>query len=469
MDDLYGLIDKYKSTILFPYSPAHIQDLLKGSENPENLDLIRKDLDFLDSISQQNCLQFEHKNNRVEPFIGSSHILFDSYFETKAHDYLNPDNIVKMFEETPFPMMGKIMKTMWQMKPVEIDFDKMDEEPESRELLSKYFKRTRIQKNLYNFMLDISEFYHDMNNNPAIYKGLTDLFRKQTGIDPKVISNLQQPIEQLNKILSNSKIGVDFERISTIEAEKPNEFINSSFVKYSIEYSSLDMTGYHPDSLNKKNLFSNLTNDSHHSFYAGHCDYLVSFDDKMLYKSKVLYDKYKISTKALFPCDFLKEITSNFEEHYCSHHLFDAIDKTILECLPTEIKEHDFKDSIVLLFHPAVLILGYFNVLYLIQDKNKRTTIILRHISRNFSNFTFYTEIEFIVNKLVEVFGLDSGGLGSFKIEESQAFSDEEWTGRIWVTENYLFELLSDRVRTGVQLVIEQITEDFLNTLTTMH
>ena len=50
-DALKNLFNKYGSDFLIPYSPAHIQDLLKGSDDPKNKPLIEDDLNFIDELT----------------------------------------------------------------------------------------------------------------------------------------------------------------------------------------------------------------------------------------------------------------------------------------------------------------------------------------------------------------------------------------------------------------------------------
>ncbi len=292
IEKLYILLDSNPQNILAPYSPAHIQDLLKGSDKQENIKLIRKDLDFLDIASKQNCIQYDFKNKHAHPTIGSAHILFNSYFETSKESLIDPRYLESSFQDTPFPSLGKLMISAWKLTPVDIDFEKFEEKPEAKELYEKYFKRTKDSNNMYNLMMDFSEFYSDLNQNPGIYKKLIQLFRDQAGIDPKWISNLEEPLGQLDEILLKSKLGFGFEKLSTIEPDEKTEILNNYFMKFSMEYIGLDMSGYHPDSFTKKNLFSNFTNDSHHAFYAAHCDYFVSYEKKCLRKQK----RFMIST-----------------------------------------------------------------------------------------------------------------------------------------------------------------------------
>jgi len=469
IEDLNSLLNDNAQNIITPYSPAHIQDLLKGSDKPENIKLIRNDLDYLDKISNQNCIQFDFIKKYAHPTFGSAHFLFDSYIETRKDSILHPSYLENLYNDTSLPSLGKLMTLAWKMTPVDIDFNKFEENPEVKEFYDKYFKRTKESNNMYNLMVDFSEFYSDLNQNPELYKKLIQIFRDQAGIDPKWISNLKKPLAELDDILLKSKLGFGFEKLSTIEPDEKTEILNNLFMKFSMEYAGLDMSGYHPDSFTKKNLFSNFTNDSHHAFYAAHCDYFVSYEKKLLSKAKAIYDKYKVETKTLIPKEFVAELSQNLGETFDSEYLFNAIKKTIRQGFITVIKEHDYEDSIIGLYRPEVPILAYFNFLYLKQDKNNRSTLFLRHIYKNFSDFTFYTEIESIVNKCFTIFGADVSKREAFNQDDRTNISENKWGGRVWLTESFLIQLTYDELSTGVQLFYEQITNEYLNELKQMH
>lgn len=298
---------------------------------------------------------------------------------------------------------------------------------------------------------------------------MTKVFRDVAGIDPKWISNLKEPLTQLNDILVNSKFGFDFDRLSTIESNDKNELINNNFLKFSMEYTGLDMSGYHPDSLSNKNLFSNFTNDSHHAFYAGHCDYFVSFEKKLLKKAQALFKKYKVETKTMLPSDFIKDISNNLNDSFDASYLINSINKEIEKGYIDEIKKHDFKDARVFLYRPEIPILAYFNFLYLKQDKNNRFTIFLRHIYKNFSVFTFYSEIESIVNKLSSLLGIDISKKTNFDDDDKEKISNDQWPGRVWWSDNFLIQLTYDQLSLGIQLTLEQITDEYLDEMKKMH
>lgn len=465
--DFVNLIENHQEDFLFPYSPAHIQDLAKGAEKPENLEYIRKDLDFLDKISRQQCIQIDVLNkSKVKPFIGSAHNLLESIVETNMEDLFNPNNLEKSFENTFLPNFGKEIVDIWKRTPVDTTFiTAAENNQEAKYFYDKYFRRIQTENTTFNLMLDFFEFYKELKSNPEIYNQLADILRKQINVNPREVSNFKNPIEELNVIFKNSTFKMDFDELSTIKSEDENKLLNSSFTKYAVEYGNLDMSGFHSEKLNKKNLYTNFTNDSHHSFYAGYCDCLVSFDKKLLFKSEALYKKYKIETKTFTPQDFVNHYSKLVKDELNLTSLFEVITETIENELIDEILDHNFEESRLFLFRPKNRIFSYFNFLYLAFDKDERKTILLRHVRKNFSYFDFYIEWESVIDKCVKIFGNDLNGKNIFTDEEKSTFNINDWPGRIWAIPGFVVELIFDNITYGLELMIEQITDKYIEKL----
>lgn len=465
--DIVNLIENYQADFLFPYSPAHVQDLAKGAEKPENLEYIKADLDFLDKISKQHCIQIDLlDSSKIKPFIGSAHLLLDSIVETNMEDLFNPIKLEKSFDNTFLPNFGKKIVDIWKRTTVDTKFiTAAENSKEAKAFYDKYFKRIQTENTTYNLMLDFSDFYKELKTNPEIYNLLANILRTQVNINPKEVSNFKNPIEELNVIFKNSTLKMDFDELSTIKSGDSNKLLNSSFTKYAVEYGNLDMSGFHPEKLNKKNLYSNFTNDSHHSYYAGYCDCLVSFDKKLLFKSEALYKKYKIETKTFTPQDFVIHYSKLVKDQLNIANLFETITETIENELIDEILDHNFEESRLFLFRPVNRIFSYFNFLYVAVDKDGRKTILLRHVRKNFSYFDFYIEWENVIDKCTKVFGNDLNGKNIFTDEEKTSFNIDDWTGRIWTIQGFIVELIFDKVTYGLELIFEHITDKYLDKL----
>ncbi len=463
------LILENLQSILIPFSNGHIQDLQKGANDPKFLSLIRKDLDYLDFISNRNCLLFEFKKNVTEAKIGSSHDLFDSFSETHEEDFFNPEKIEGTFLDLGFPSIGQKIIENWKLTKVDIDFSKFETNDQVKEYYAKYLVRTKKENNLYNLMLDFSELYEELKKNPSTYKKILEIFRNYAGLDPKYISNLKKPFDDLNKILKDSKIGFDLDSLTTINTDDNNNLFRNIFSKYSMEYAGLDMSGFHPDTFNKKNLFTNFTIDSYHSFFGGHCDYFVSFEKKLLLKSDALYRKYGIDTKAVYPKDFYESVAPIFEKDFDIKYLVNCISNTIEGGFVKEITNHSYNDSMIYLYHVKQPILAYYNYLQLKKDIKNRSTIFLVHSTNNLSRIIFYFEIESIVSKCVKIFGNDLSNRSSFCFEEREQINNGSWPGRAWIFENFLVALFFFEEANRIDLIFEEITSDYIDDRKNIH
>lgn len=463
-NNILNLIENYSDDFLFPYSPAHIQDLSKGANEVQNLEYIAKDLDFLDKISKNHSIQVNIlENNIVKPLIGSSHILYDSIINNNDDDLLNPDKLLEFIEDSPFKETGKTILESLKNTPVDTTFLKdIEQNKGAKDFYEIHFRRIQNENTLYNLMLDFSEFYKDLKKNPETYNQLTRVFREQISIDPKEVSNFKKPFEEINKKFKDSNLGFDFEQMNTIKDDEKNKILNSDFVHYAIEYGNLDLSGFHPDKISNKNQYSNFTTDSHHSYYAGFCDYFISFDKKIRYKSIALYDKYAITTKVLSPSEFSENCKRLIDDNLTVSILFNTINDTLENNYIDELSEHNFIDSRVFLFKPEHKILSYFNFLYLAIDKNDRNTILLRRINKNFSYFDFYSEWGNLIKRCIKLFGNDLNNKGLFSDSEKENFNARNWVGRIWIVNEFLVELAYDDLSNGLKLIFEEITDRFI-------
>ena len=73
-----------------------------------------------------------------------------------------------------------------------------------------------------------------------------------------------------------------------------------------IRYYFLDLIGYKKEKNNKS--LANIDADAQHIAFASICDYLISDDDRMRDKAKVIYGMENCSTKVMDPHEFIKEM-----------------------------------------------------------------------------------------------------------------------------------------------------------------
>ena len=69
---------------------------------------------------------------------------------------------------------------------------------------------------------------------------------------------------------------------------------NKAYSKIIETFYKYDLQGYKTDSN-----FNNMFDDALHTFYASHCDFFMTNDDRCKYKAEKTFEKLKIKTKVI--------------------------------------------------------------------------------------------------------------------------------------------------------------------------
>ena len=164
-------------------------------------------------------------------------------------------------------------------------------------------------------------------------------------------------------------------------------------------------------------------NDSRHDYIGVTCDVIVSKDVDFIEKTKFIYDVFDIQTLVLSFQEFNNTSYTN-----PSDNLSDFLDE-ILYIFENLDNDRIQKEGIKFLSIPlSSMYIGYFNVLYRVEQENKKIFIASKKID-NYKNKSLLKEIELITNRLVDVFGKDMHDLDYFNRSE---IIDGEWKGRVW-------------------------------------
>ncbi len=75
-------------------------------------------------------------------------------------------------------------------------------------------------------------------------------------------------------------------------------------------YMNLNLIGYFPDSLEGKQSFNNLLNDSKHSAYGSICKAFTTNDNKCYHKSKLLFEYFKSDSTLIRACKVKGDLES---------------------------------------------------------------------------------------------------------------------------------------------------------------
>lgn len=251
--------------------------------------------------------------------------------------------------------------------------------------------------------------FKKMNEDKSIYKKLRNMIDKNTASE-KFTINIDHI--SFNDDSLNIEIKKTFREFvnGTINPNGNKEITDYEFFLNS--YLMLDLLGISKEPLSKVR-FRNVMNDGFHSYYASSMDLLVSKDNGFLEKSKVMYKLLNKDTKVMHVDDFMKSIklmSSTKENNSVS--FFELLDNDIKNGLVLRKKLSIRYDREATTIKPIHLFLGYFNEIDIIKEK-KVSHILLSYRNKEGSVTYFFREIEYLVNKSIEIFGSDNYSLGN--------------------------------------------------------
>ncbi|MCR9249413.1 MAG: hypothetical protein NXI20_03285 [bacterium] len=405
--EINEFISNHKEYLQFPYTPAHFSDLMK-SFSPENK-LFHDDLQTLENLSGKHFFMWSDKG--IEVLLGSPKEYFKDEANQKRDEIIKGlgslDEAFKDIDENSYELgFGKIgshIKSMYQLLPTQIEFNKQNEK-----LLEKMFPGLNETSSFWDLMestipfiqnlLLKRDFFKDLRN-----EGLQSGFKLDVNSGNWPIEDVIQNIEQHLK-----KIGYDksFQDLAMVSYKNRDKVDTKEF--YTTSYLLLDFLGYKIDKLKKPtdNLLNVIT-DSEHSFYGAYCDFLVAEDKNLIAKTSVLYKEHNISTVIIEPKDFIEELNKVIHDYKNDPNiLLTGINQLQSSNM---IENHAKENANFHAYKLPIYYLNFFNYLILTSFENS-TQIILtfRKVFHNMSSFLYITEVEQLFNVLIQIFGFDS-------------------------------------------------------------
>lgn len=264
---------------LVPYSFAHMRDLSRCS----NQDHIDKDMDMVSAITNNWCIGININND----LIGYQQIPPQDVFAQIRDQSTEYGNDVTSAVQFSFPTY-------------KVDISKLSDE----NILKPYLIKNSSMMSPDIMTLFIGDLYNtifdDHNIQKKFRKSLSEVVRLN---DPAVLSILEMPlykhlfsnketIEENLEGIVNSFLSLSSKSIETVSVGE----------KITTIYNLLDFFPAFSEKLEKRNNINNISTDAEHVLFASESKYLVCGDNKMLEKTKLIYQKYEISTKAIGWC-----------------------------------------------------------------------------------------------------------------------------------------------------------------------
>lgn len=273
---------------LFPYSPAHIFDLIPSyAEDNHKLD---QDLDNLSLLTKKLFIcQYWGQENVDVNIVPARDTFFNFLYENQNY---SKESLIKLIKQTKGEsFISKKIKSKIDFKGAENTFP----------ILKMIFPDTIRTKSEWSLIKDLIGLHSNMKNNYAVYSGLKkviiDYFRKETQSAFLNGFNMVENVENFHSIEKNKSLKelIDgFDKDAT--AKQYNQFLRFYF--------NLNLYGLDTPRFEKKQPFNNIFNDSLHSFYASHCDIYISNDQGNREKTKILYNDLNIKTLVYSPLEF---------------------------------------------------------------------------------------------------------------------------------------------------------------------
>ena len=141
-----------------------------------------------------------------------------------------------------------------------------------------------------------------------------DIIKTHFKLDPKSICNFS--VSQLDELIKMIGIGNSLKEFIEFGLQlRGDTSINPlTYVDYyTTAYMNLDLIGFFPDSMNEKEDFNNILNDSKHSAYGSLCKTFITNDNKCYHKSKFLFEYFKSNSKLIKTCK-IKNGTAELEK-----------------------------------------------------------------------------------------------------------------------------------------------------------
>lgn len=383
--ELFDYILSNKHYLIFPFSPAHFEDLQRSrpSEGNENEDYYR-DLNTLHNICETHLILFDNAQKRVLPFFATPY-----EYAKKSGDTL--DDILKYDSFTEY-----ITKEIGE--PFSAIFDKQLERMPTKGNIT--FFLNEVIKNGADLLNQgfqyMKEVQTRVNYNKKLSAGIRDYdalsFKRISGATPDNIH------EEIDNMISKSTPQFNMDKL--IEFTLQNNTQKSDLTEFISYYLTYDFMGFKQD---RGHDLRNITTDAMHAYYGSYCDVLVTNDKRMAGKAKAVYKDMKISTKVISSNELRQYISKNIARQF-------SLKQYIME-LGSNIH---FKDAYLpgdahcrySYFNSPFL--GFFNYGMAIYDIDTHVPYFLFQRRLLEKDMIFFTEIDKLQSSITKFLQLDA-------------------------------------------------------------
>lgn len=421
-------ISDNKSSLQFPYSPAHFNDLMK-SYSPQN-ELFFQDLNTLENLSGKHLLRWE--DNRTMPLWCTPKEYFEH--EKEKEDIISLMDMDKLLSDLDgfsqdfgIGNVGELIKSGYKAIPAGIEVT-----AENNVFLQKIFPGITSESSMWDVIKNMAPFSKNLLRNREYYKDFRKTLNNNGFKVDDNSGNWSEDIvfEKVSAFLQKMKIEMTFMQYveKTLKSQKGQYNRHQFFVT---AYLLLDMIGYKSDKLPKStDSMQNILNDSEHAFYGAHCDFFVASDKKLLTKANVLYKELNISTIVISPDKLISLLEPLIHKvpKYIPNLFHDIIKCVKKENIIDSYSENDIETYVIKIRY---FFFDFFN--YLIFQMNPKQNLIyftFKRIFTNYSDFVYFSEVESIFDSLGDL--LDYSGRDDFNVQKNEFIHKNKGMSIIW-------------------------------------
>lgn len=214
---------------------------------------------------------------------------------------------------------------------------------------------------------------------------------------------------------------------------RSNGYRHSIYEHYLFSYLLVDFIGYRSEKPTKDVEY--LLHDAEHSFYGAHCDYFITNKERVGVKSKILYQKFHISTEVLQVDEFINSMDAipyqpPHDLNGAIHEAYSFVQQGSAVSFYPKSQEQETEAYLIKLpiFH-----FNFFNyMLYQKYEKENLLKFTFKRIFENYSKFIFDSEIIALIDDLHRVFGENTGEKNKQDLKNNFISSNQEEASIVW-------------------------------------
>lgn len=415
--DLRNFILQNKEYFIFPYSVAHLQDLLV-SRGPNNV-YYEQDLNLLTELCEHHLLEHEPNSNSPFPY----RCYPREYLETKGVDveWFNSGFTKESF--------FKCMKSRG-IDPISF-MSVLEKEHVTSFEIPFINRRVCNLADIFNILFD---YGHIVFSNIKLSKQVKDYIQSTTDnfLYKKIQGAKSQNVFDLLNEATLPQVNKTFTEI--IESSIASRS-KSNLELFSSLYIALNFSGFYSD---KNRNLQNIYTDSEHAYYASSCDVFVSNDSRLREKASAIYGTYNIPTKVVDLDGLVGIMQEELSYSYNWEYMFNDILPKYGKPCRMEGENEVYKQ---LPFH----FLGLFNFCIKADYPNTNSTTGIFRIVIPQRGYVFYTELERFFNLILNILP-DSSQKQNFQ----EGFIDKFQTRKKDVIENASFNYIDSSCQLSI-------------------